>query len=134
MYTLKSSVAILEAKTHKLEAKVEDAEGRARRCNRRIVGFPEGVEGANVEAFLEDWIHKTLPEAPLSAVFVVERAHRALTVLLPPGAPHEHCRSSTYGYSVCEGWTIGMSGVSECCLDLNQAIEWERRSPPTSGL
>ncbi|KAJ1145918.1 hypothetical protein NDU88_012201 [Pleurodeles waltl] len=41
MDTLKASVAILEAKAHKLEARVEDAEGRARRCNIRIVGFPE---------------------------------------------------------------------------------------------
>ncbi|KAJ1116613.1 hypothetical protein NDU88_004819 [Pleurodeles waltl] len=38
---LKASVAILEAKTRKLEACVEDAEGRARRCNLRVVGFPE---------------------------------------------------------------------------------------------
>ncbi|KAJ1218784.1 hypothetical protein NDU88_006358 [Pleurodeles waltl] len=71
---LKASVATLEAQTHKLEAHVKDAEGRARRCNLRVVGFPEGVEGADVEAFLEDWIQKSLPTAPLSAVFVVERA------------------------------------------------------------
>ncbi|KAJ1112148.1 hypothetical protein NDU88_000416 [Pleurodeles waltl] len=85
--TLKASVAILEAKTHKLEVRVEDAEGRARRCNLRIVGFPKGMEGANVETFLEDWICKTLPDAPLSAVFVVECVHRALQALPPPGAP-----------------------------------------------
>ncbi|KAJ1084122.1 hypothetical protein NDU88_004275 [Pleurodeles waltl] len=54
MDTLKASVAILEAKTHKLEARVEDAVGRVRRCNLRIVCFPKGEEGANVEAFLED--------------------------------------------------------------------------------
>ncbi|KAJ1108296.1 hypothetical protein NDU88_005672 [Pleurodeles waltl] len=40
MHMQKTSVAILEAKTHKLEARVEDAKGRARRRNLRIVGFP----------------------------------------------------------------------------------------------
>ncbi|KAJ1156020.1 hypothetical protein NDU88_008745 [Pleurodeles waltl] len=70
--TLKASVAILEAQTRKLEARVEDAEDRARRCNLRVVGFPKGVEGANVEAFLEDWIRKSLPAALLLAVFVRE--------------------------------------------------------------
>ncbi|KAJ1158047.1 hypothetical protein NDU88_010743 [Pleurodeles waltl] len=87
MDTLKALVAILEANMHKLEARVEDAEGTVRRCYLRIVSFPKGVEGANVEAFLEDWIGKTLPVAPLSAVFVVERAHRALAAPPPPGAP-----------------------------------------------
>ncbi|KAJ1210735.1 hypothetical protein NDU88_006097 [Pleurodeles waltl] len=87
MDMLKTSVAILEAKTHKLEAKVEVAEGRARRCNLRIVGFPEGVKGVNVEAFLEDLICKTLPDAPLSAVFVVEHAHMALAAPPPAGPP-----------------------------------------------
>ncbi|KAJ1184760.1 hypothetical protein NDU88_001563 [Pleurodeles waltl] len=43
--TLKASVAILEVKTCTLEARAEDAEGRARRCNLRVVGFPDGVEG-----------------------------------------------------------------------------------------
>ncbi|KAJ1106504.1 hypothetical protein NDU88_003905 [Pleurodeles waltl] len=43
--TLKATVAILEAKTRKLEARAEDAEGRARRCNLRVVGFLEGAEG-----------------------------------------------------------------------------------------
>ncbi|KAJ1145220.1 hypothetical protein NDU88_011511 [Pleurodeles waltl] len=63
---LKASVATpLEAQTRKLEERVEDAEGRARRCNLRVVGFSEGVEGANVEAFLEDWVRKSLPAAPL---------------------------------------------------------------------
>ncbi|KAJ1120456.1 hypothetical protein NDU88_008623 [Pleurodeles waltl] len=77
--TLKASVAILEGTTHKLEARVEDAEDRARRCS----GLPRRSRGANVEAFLEDWIRKSLPAASLPAVFVVERAHRALA----PGAP-----------------------------------------------
>ncbi|KAJ1149157.1 hypothetical protein NDU88_001974 [Pleurodeles waltl] len=87
MDTLKASVAILEAKTRKLEARVEDAEGRERRCNLCIMGFPEGAEGANVEAFLKDWISKTLPDAPLSAVFVVEHVHRALAVPPPSRTP-----------------------------------------------
>ncbi|KAJ1135306.1 hypothetical protein NDU88_001746 [Pleurodeles waltl] len=41
---------------------------------------------------------------------------------------------STCGYSVCAGRAIGVGGMSERCLDLNLAIERERRSPPTSGL
>ncbi|KAJ1102297.1 hypothetical protein NDU88_007349 [Pleurodeles waltl] len=42
--------------------------------------------------------------------------------------------SLSCGYSVCAGRTIGVGRVSERCLDLNLAIERERRSPPTSGL
>ncbi|KAJ1193409.1 hypothetical protein NDU88_002707 [Pleurodeles waltl] len=85
--TLKTSVTALEVKTHKLELRVAEAEGRAHRSNLRVVGFPEGAEDTNPEAFLEDWIKKALPNTTLSAVFVVERAHRALAPPPPPGAP-----------------------------------------------
>ncbi|KAJ1154069.1 hypothetical protein NDU88_006826 [Pleurodeles waltl] len=52
--TLKATVAILETKTHKLEERAEDAEGRARRCNLCIVSVLEGVERKALEAFLEE--------------------------------------------------------------------------------
>ncbi|KAJ1173909.1 hypothetical protein NDU88_005733 [Pleurodeles waltl] len=71
----------------RLELRVKDTEGRARRSNLRVVGFPEGAEGSNPEAFLEDWIKRALPNASLSTVFVVEHAHRALAPPPPPGAP-----------------------------------------------
>ncbi|KAJ1181713.1 hypothetical protein NDU88_006915 [Pleurodeles waltl] len=58
---LKATVAILEAKTRKLEGQAEDAEGRARRCKLQVVGFLEGAEGKAPEAFLEEWVIKTMP-------------------------------------------------------------------------
>ena len=39
-----------------LEGRAEDAEGRSRRSNLRIVGLPEGEEGRDPLTFLEKWI------------------------------------------------------------------------------
>ncbi|KAJ1114771.1 hypothetical protein NDU88_003002 [Pleurodeles waltl] len=64
---LKVTVATLVAKTRKLEMRVEDVEGRSCRCNLRVVGFPEGVEGTTPEVV---WIKKALPTIHLSSDFV----------------------------------------------------------------
>ncbi|KAJ1091541.1 hypothetical protein NDU88_004661 [Pleurodeles waltl] len=67
----------------RLEARLEDAEGRSWRNN----VFPEHAEGSAMESFVENWIKDALQPAGLSRVFVVERAHRALVVPPRPGAP-----------------------------------------------
>lgn len=40
----------------KMEEIVDDLENRARRQNLRLIGFPEGVEGKNAEAILQEWL------------------------------------------------------------------------------
>ncbi|KAJ1146641.1 hypothetical protein NDU88_012905 [Pleurodeles waltl] len=67
--------------------RLEDAEGRSRWNNVRLLGFPEHAEGSAVESFVENWIKDVLQLAGLSRVFFVECAHRALVAPLWPGAP-----------------------------------------------
>ncbi|KAL3063694.1 hypothetical protein OYC64_000096 [Pagothenia borchgrevinki] len=43
-----------------LKEKLDDMENRARGQHLRLVGFPEGVEGNNVVAFLQEWLPKML--------------------------------------------------------------------------
>ncbi|KAJ1093177.1 hypothetical protein NDU88_006284 [Pleurodeles waltl] len=59
----------------KMEAKLEDQEGRARR-NIRITGVLEGAEGHCTELFVEDLILNKLGPKRLSNYFTIERAHR----------------------------------------------------------
>ena len=54
---LHATVQRLSAMVGALETRAEDAENRARWNNLRFVGFPEGVEGAATESYLEDWLH-----------------------------------------------------------------------------
>ncbi|KAJ8385460.1 hypothetical protein AAFF_G00189120 [Aldrovandia affinis] len=55
---------------------LDDQENRARRQNLRLVGFPEGVEGKNAVAFIQEWLPKILGLE--GETFEVERAHRSL--------------------------------------------------------
>ena len=41
----------------------------------RLVNLPEGVEGEDACAFLENWLPKALNLAPLRTTLIVERAH-----------------------------------------------------------
>lgn len=68
----------LKTKVKSLESRAEDAENRNRRHNLRIVGLAEGAEGSDPTAFTEQLLRSLLPQAPFSAHFVVERAHRML--------------------------------------------------------
>ncbi|KAJ1139070.1 hypothetical protein NDU88_005447 [Pleurodeles waltl] len=51
--TLKVEMACLTMMSWSLEFQAEDAETKARQNNLRFVGFPDGVEGAAPEDFLE---------------------------------------------------------------------------------
>ncbi|KAJ1107054.1 hypothetical protein NDU88_004451 [Pleurodeles waltl] len=108
MDTLKALVAILEAKMHKLEARVKDAEGRVRLCNLRIVGFPEGVEGANVKAFLEDWIRKTMVQLQRQSFAGVKRKLKELgytyMLLFPAKMKVLHAGRSHFFQSLEAAW------------------------------
>ena len=77
----------LEERVRYLEGRAEDAEGRNRRSNLRIVGMPEGAEGPDPMRFLEDWIKSFMPADSLTSFFTIERAHRVPGRRLPPGSP-----------------------------------------------
>ena len=70
-----------------LEFRAEDAEGRARRNNIRLVGLPEAVGGTGLAEYLENWLRAEVAKEGLSAHFVVERAHRIPARPLRPGLP-----------------------------------------------
>lgn len=61
------------------------AEDRQRRNNVRVVGLPEGVEGAKTTMFAEQFFKQILQLADLPPTYVVERAHRVPTGVRPPG-------------------------------------------------
>ncbi|KAJ1174084.1 hypothetical protein NDU88_005907 [Pleurodeles waltl] len=70
VYTTEKTLATLEPSLDKqvsitaqlckqvelLQDRVEDAAGRARRNNVRIIGMPEGMEGAQATHFIEEWL------------------------------------------------------------------------------
>ena len=58
-----------------LKEHLDDLENRARRQNLRLIGFPEGVEGKNTSAFLQEWLPKILDLEPGDTI-EIERAHR----------------------------------------------------------
>jgi len=59
-----------------LRGQLDDQENRARRKNLRLAGFPEGVEGRDAVAFVQEWLPKMLDLD--GETFEVERAHRSL--------------------------------------------------------
>lgn len=59
-----------------LREQLDDQENRARRKNLRLLGFPEGVEGKDTVAFIQEWLPKILDLE--GETFEVERAHRSL--------------------------------------------------------
>ncbi|KAJ1148842.1 hypothetical protein NDU88_001666 [Pleurodeles waltl] len=74
---LEEQVRFLTTEHEKMEAHLEDQEGRARRNNVIVVEVPEGAEGPSVELFLETQTKDSLRPKRLSKFFTDERAHRA---------------------------------------------------------
>ncbi len=73
---LQIKVQVLENKNKDLEGKLLDLETRSRRSNLRLVNLPEGAEGEDTCAFLENWLPDVL-DLPLGCTkLMVERAHR----------------------------------------------------------
>lgn len=70
-----------------MQEKLDDAEGRSRRNNVRILGIPERSEGTNPTQFIEDWLRDTVVKEGLSQLYAVERAHRVPPRQPRPGAP-----------------------------------------------
>ena len=69
-----------------VQAKAEDLEARSRRNNLRILGLPESTHVTNMETFIEKLLAEILGRDTFSEIFVIERAHRSLGPLPPPGA------------------------------------------------
>lgn len=80
-------VSSLEKAAGMWTQRADDLENRLRRNNIRILGLPERSEGGDACLFAESWLKSTFPNATLSTVFAVERAHRVPARPLPPGAP-----------------------------------------------
>ena len=70
------TISDLQDRVRFLEGRAEDAEGRSRRNNIRVVGMPEGREGRDAVGFLEDWVKSFTPTDSLSPYFSLEWAHR----------------------------------------------------------
>ncbi|KAJ1191730.1 hypothetical protein NDU88_001046 [Pleurodeles waltl] len=84
---LKAEVTYLADRVARLEQRAEDAEGRSRRNNVRVVGLPEGAEGANMMKFLEEWLRTVVAPGCLTPFYTLERAHRVPSRPLAPGRP-----------------------------------------------
>ena len=81
-----------------LEGRAEDAEGRARRSNIRVVGMPEGAEGKDAIQFMENWLKTFTPMDETSPFFSIERAHRVPSRRLAPGSPPRPLLAKLFHY------------------------------------
>uniref|UniRef100_H3A1Z5 L1 transposable element RRM domain-containing protein n=1 Tax=Latimeria chalumnae TaxID=7897 RepID=H3A1Z5_LATCH len=77
---LETNVQQLQEDTFKLLDKTDDLENRSRRCNLRLVGLPEGVEGKDPVAFLEDWLPTFLNLPDMTDKPEIERVHHTFTL------------------------------------------------------
>ena len=62
----------------KLKAKLTDLEGRSRRCNVRLIGVPEAVEGSWPTSFFSNFLVDVLGKDVLPSPPELDRAHRTL--------------------------------------------------------
>lgn len=46
-----------------MEERINDLEGRSRRCNIRVLGLPEGIEGPDPVGYMEAWVQSFTPAA-----------------------------------------------------------------------
>lgn len=75
---LETQVTSMAEDNAKLKPKLMDLEGRSRRCNVRLIGVPESVEGAGPTMFFSKFLVDILGQDVLPSLPELERAHRAL--------------------------------------------------------
>ncbi|KAJ8386599.1 hypothetical protein AAFF_G00168310 [Aldrovandia affinis] len=85
---LESTCSALASKNTQLAAQVLDLQSRSRRNTIRVLGLPEGVEGAQPVAFFGRMLEEMFRDV-LGGVPEIERAHRSLG---PKPAPHQRPR------------------------------------------
>uniref|UniRef100_H2ZZZ3 L1 transposable element RRM domain-containing protein n=1 Tax=Latimeria chalumnae TaxID=7897 RepID=H2ZZZ3_LATCH len=71
-----SSIQNLQTKIVWLQEKADDLENRSRRSNLQLVGLPEGEEGKDSVAFLEDWLPSFLNLPDQEKKIEIEQAHQ----------------------------------------------------------
>lgn len=70
-----------------MEERLDDLGRHSRRCNIRVLGSPEGIEGRDPVGHMEACVKSFTPAADRSAFFSIERAHRVPARRPQPGAP-----------------------------------------------
>lgn len=75
---LETQVTSMADEIAKLKVRLTDLEGRSRRCNVRLIGVPESIEGARPTTFFSKFLVDVLGRDVLSSPPELERAHRAL--------------------------------------------------------
>ncbi|KAJ1218572.1 hypothetical protein NDU88_006150 [Pleurodeles waltl] len=86
VHQLKQQMTRMTTPTTALEERAEDEEGRSRRNDIRLLGFPEGTEGQSTELLLYPWVPEELKLEGSPQYLLIEQAHQALTPKPPPGA------------------------------------------------
>lgn len=74
--TLESVCTRLSKENKSLMTKLDDLEGRSRRQNLRVIGIPEGLEGAQITKFMEDFFRETVGITASENSPLLDRAHR----------------------------------------------------------
>ena len=75
---LEAKVTSMAENNAKLKAKLTDLEGRSRRCNVRLIGVPEAVEGSWPTSFFSSFLVDVLGKDVLPSPPELDRAHRTL--------------------------------------------------------
>lgn len=74
-----------------MEERLDDLEGRSRRCNIRVLGLLERIEGTDAVDYMETWTKSFTPSTDRTMFFSIERAHRVPARPPIPGARLAHC-------------------------------------------
>lgn len=74
--SLERAVEHLSTANKQLTDKMEDLESRSRRCNLRVVGIPEGAEGADPVAYMSNFFADVLGADVFQSPPLLDRAHR----------------------------------------------------------
>ena len=77
----------IAADNAKLKATVDDQENHSRRQNIRVIGLPEGEEGANPIAFIGSFLKEIMGEKTFANTPVIDSAHRTSAAKPLPGEP-----------------------------------------------
>ncbi|XP_069832197.1 vomeronasal type-2 receptor 26-like [Dendropsophus ebraccatus] len=107
--------------------KLADLEDRSRRCNVRMVGFPEGAEGESPVDFCKEWVFEAFGSDSFTPLFGIERALR-IPMKKPP-MPKGRCSDPCLPGSR----KALREGYHSCCYDCAPCAEGEFTNSTDSG-